>query len=86
MVLEMLLSVAGLIKRLPGVVIPLLKNIGKYYFSEHNGDSPPNLLLYLKMLKVQKLKNLNYVHVAAPEPPFHMGFWESHRANGIQLG
>lgn len=51
-VLEMLLSVAGLMKRLPGAVIPLLKSIGKYYFSEHNGDSPANLLLCLKMLKV----------------------------------
>lgn len=80
----MLLSAAGLMERLPGAVIPLLKNIGKLYFSEHNGDSPANLLLCLKMLKLQKLKNLSDVHVAAQEPPFHMGFWESHRENGIQ--
>lgn len=56
-VLEMLLSAAGLMERLPGAVIPLMENTGKCYFSEHNGDSPANLLLCLKMLKVQKLKN-----------------------------
>lgn len=47
---EMLLSVAGLMKSLAGAVIPLLKGIGKYYFSEQNGDSPSaNLLLCLKI-------------------------------------
>lgn len=76
MVLQTPLSIAGLMKGLPGAVIPLLRDIEKYYFSEHNGDIPSaNLLLCLKMF------NLNDHHVAAQEPPFHMGFWESHRAD-----
>lgn len=53
-VLEMLLSAAGLMERLPGAVIPLLENTGKYYLSEHNGDSPANLLLCFKNVKSSK--------------------------------
>lgn len=71
MVLQTPLSVAGLMKGLPGAVTPLWTDIQKYYFSEHNGDIPSVNLLCVKKF------NLNVRHVAAQEPPFHMGFWEA---------
>lgn len=68
-VLQTPLSVTGLMKGLPGAVIPLLRDIQNHYFSEHNGDVPSaNLPLRLKMF------HLNDHHVAAQDPPFHKAF------------
>lgn len=76
MVLQTPLSVAWLMKGLPGAVTPLLRDIEKYYFPEHSGD-----ILSANLLVCLEVFNLNDHRVVAQESPSHMGFWESHRAD-----